>query len=92
MAEYRRALDIEPDTIDARYRMAVLLASQGQAEEAIRHLQRVLELQPGHAEAHNMLGAVLEGRDDLTRQRRIIGGRYSFGRIMFGRAATWAGC
>ncbi len=51
IAEYREALRLKEDFVDARVNLAASLAMQGQLDEAMTHLRRVLELDPAHAEA-----------------------------------------
>lgn len=42
-----RALEIDPDHADAHFQAGRALASHGRNEEALRHLNRALELAPG---------------------------------------------
>ncbi len=52
LAEYRKAIDLEPNRFQARNNVANLLASMGLREEAFREYQEALRLNPGAAVAH----------------------------------------
>jgi tetratricopeptide (TPR) repeat protein len=71
--QYHRALELEPDYVDAHHNLAVALASQGELLEAIRHYRRALELQPERADAHHNLGIALAAqgqREEAIRHYR----------------------
>jgi protein O-mannosyl-transferase len=57
-----------PEAFLAHNNLAVILRARGQLDEAIFHLQKTLEIQPGFAEAHNNLGNALRqrGQTDLA--------------------------
>ena len=57
---YRRALEMEPDHVDARINLGRLQHEDGQLEEARRQYERALESVPGHPTAAYNLGVVLE--------------------------------
>ena len=59
IAEYRRALDHNPNHLEALTNLGVALASQGRMDEAARHFQRVLAVDPENADAHANLGLAL---------------------------------
>jgi protein O-mannosyl-transferase len=52
LAEYRKAIEIEPNRFQARNNVANLLASMGLRDEAYREYQEALRLNPGAAVAH----------------------------------------
>jgi tetratricopeptide (TPR) repeat protein len=52
LAEYRKAIAIEPNRFQARNNVANLLASMGQRDEAYREYQEALRLNPDAAVAH----------------------------------------
>ena len=62
---YRRALEAEPDHVDARINLGRLQHEEGQLEEARRQYERALEFAPGHPTAAYNLGVVLEDLDDI---------------------------
>jgi len=59
LAEYRKAIDIEPDRFQARNNVANLLASMGLRDEAYREYQEALRLNPGAAVTHINLATLL---------------------------------
>ena len=62
---YRSALDTEPNNADLRLYLAKYLIEHGNAPEAIRHVERILESQTQHFEALILLG------DAYRAQRRF---------------------
>ncbi|MFH1861688.1 MAG: tetratricopeptide repeat protein [bacterium] len=59
---FERALDQLPENADLRYDFAVCLGRAGLVAEAFDQLQKVLELNPGHAPAGLMLRRLSAGR------------------------------
>ncbi|HKY59549.1 MAG TPA: tetratricopeptide repeat protein [Gemmatimonadota bacterium] len=62
---YRRALELEPDHVDARINLGRLQHEDGQLEEARRQYERALESAPGHPTAAYNLGVVLEDMGEI---------------------------
>ncbi len=65
--------NIQPEAVSSPeelYREAVSLANAGNAGEAIRQLEAVLEQDNDHALAHNDLGVLYQQQGDLQRSRR----------------------
>lgn len=60
-AEYRLALDRDPNHPDALNNLGVVLASQGQLNQAVPHFERLVAIDPDNADAHANLGVVLLG-------------------------------
>jgi TolB-like protein/Flp pilus assembly protein TadD len=58
IALLRRAVEIDPLSIRAHYRLGLRLTEAGHLQEAEESLQTVLELQPGRLAAHMMLGLI----------------------------------
>lgn len=59
LKEIQCQLESEPESIDLRFRRAVLLAQMGQLAEAADDFFRVLQSNPSHREALNNFGSVL---------------------------------
>jgi protein O-mannosyl-transferase len=59
IAQYRTALEIKPDYVEARNNLGVALARNGELDEAIAQYRKILETKPDYAEARNNLGIVL---------------------------------
>ena len=52
-AEYRRALDHNPNHLGALNNLGVALATQGRMDEATRHFERLVAVDPDDADAHS---------------------------------------
>jgi Flp pilus assembly protein TadD len=59
VAEWTRALELNPSEAAAHYNLGVALTGAGRAEEAMAQYSRALELSPEYPEAHTNLGAAL---------------------------------
>jgi tetratricopeptide (TPR) repeat protein len=66
--EYRRALDRDPDDLDARGNLAAVLVRTGKLAQASREFVRLLESDPDNAVVHTNYGVLLLrlGREDLA--------------------------
>jgi tetratricopeptide (TPR) repeat protein len=56
--EYRILLEFQPDNIEARNKLAMVLYRLDKLDEALAELQRVLELEPDNFDALDTLGLV----------------------------------
>ena len=71
--EFRKALDLGPDFVDIRLRLAQALRDQGHQEDAVAEFRRILEDNPGYVSARIHLGVTLYslGRlDEATHEWR----------------------
>lgn len=68
-AAYRRALELAPDMISARYNLALLLIESERPKAALAELRRVVDVEPGNAWAHYQIGVVL---DAAGSERRAV--------------------
>jgi tetratricopeptide (TPR) repeat protein len=59
MAQYRKALELNPVYTEAHNNLGETLAGRGAAEEAISHFEKAVQLDPKHAVAQANLGAAL---------------------------------
>ena len=59
IAQYQKALEINPNDAEAHYNLGIALLQKGQVDEAMVQFQKALEINPNYAEAHNNLGLVL---------------------------------
>ena len=66
IAQYEKALEIEPDFALAHSNLGNALARRGDVDAAIAHLQKALEIDPDLAIAHNNLGNALVHRGDVN--------------------------
>jgi tetratricopeptide (TPR) repeat protein len=60
-ADYRRALEIDPDYGEANTNFGHLLYTRGRAAESLPYLRRAIAIRPGLIPAHVDLGAALSG-------------------------------
>ncbi|HEX3129189.1 MAG TPA: tetratricopeptide repeat protein [Thermoanaerobaculia bacterium] len=63
-AEFRKAVEAQPDSVPARINLAAALAEAGDRKGAVEQLREALRLAPGNATAHFNLGTLmaLEGQ------------------------------
>ncbi len=66
---YRQLVNLSPQDITARLRLANALIATGRHDEAIAQLSRILESQPEHAAALRALGNAYQRKGDLDRAR-----------------------
>ena len=59
VAQYRRAVKLEPNYELAHYNLGLVLAGREQVEEAIAQFQKALEIKPDHVAALNNLAWIL---------------------------------
>lgn len=57
---YRRALELDPARLSARFNLGLLLQQRSELRKALRQYREVIEQQPRHAWAHFQSGSVLE--------------------------------
>ena len=69
-AAYERALDRDPNHLEARTNLAAVLTRQGKLDQASRELIRVLEMDPDNPGAHTNLGLVLAQQGHADRAAR----------------------
>jgi tetratricopeptide (TPR) repeat protein len=65
LAEYGKALEIQPDDPDARNDLGLALFRNGQTDEAIAQYRRALEIKPGDHAAHYNLGLAFFKKGEL---------------------------
>ncbi|KAJ8598503.1 hypothetical protein CTAYLR_001371 [Chrysophaeum taylorii] len=66
-AHLKRAIELAPDFVDARFNYATLLQDLGRVDEAERTYEKVLELAPEHENARLNLANVYFGRGETSR-------------------------
>jgi tetratricopeptide (TPR) repeat protein len=69
MADYRKALELDPDLVPVRLRVAEMLMEDKQAPEALPHLERLIRQEPDNPQVKGRLGMcrLLQGRTDEAR-------------------------
>src|SRR5574341_1399329 len=59
IAEYREAIRLQPDLVDAHYNLGLALTATGDQTGAIAAYRSAVQLKPGFAAAHHALGVAL---------------------------------
>jgi Flp pilus assembly protein TadD len=81
--EYREALALSPEYLEARLNLGMLLMRAGKLSEAESEFTRAVQLMPGSAQAHNCLGIIRQ------RQNRKPEALASFKQAVQCDAADW---
>jgi Tfp pilus assembly protein PilF len=72
IAEWKKALDLDPGSVKAHNNLGAVLLREGKADEAIKHFQKALDVDPQLDEAHNNLGLALWEKGRLDEAIRHI--------------------
>lgn len=56
-AAYRRALELDPDMVDAHHGLGSVLCGMGEVREGLEHFFRAVALAPDNAAVHNDIGS-----------------------------------
>jgi tetratricopeptide (TPR) repeat protein len=97
IAEWKHALELNPDDPGGQMNLGLALAGTGKLGEAIAHYQKAVQANPEYAEAHNNLGVALAGTGKLDEaiehyQRALqIDPEYAAAHNNFGLALAAAG-
>jgi tetratricopeptide (TPR) repeat protein len=97
VSHYRRAIELDPNYVQAYNNLGVALARQGKLDEAVLQYSRATELKPDHFEAFNNWGVALSraGRfdDAATRFERALAIRsdYADAQVNWGNALVRQG-
>ncbi|HVI78022.1 MAG TPA: tetratricopeptide repeat protein, partial [Candidatus Acidoferrum sp.] len=59
IANFRKAIELEPDDSTTHYNLGLALKYKGDTPEALKELQMAIKLRPKWAEAHQALGSLL---------------------------------
>jgi tetratricopeptide (TPR) repeat protein len=77
--EYRRALELKPDYVEAHNNLGNVLVRQGHLDEAVAQYRQALKFNPAHPQAHNNLGAIFasQGRiiEAIEQYRQAVASR-----------------
>ena len=65
IAEWKKALELNPEDAKARTNLGHVLVRAGKSGEAIEQYRKALEFNPEYTEAHNNLGVALAARGQL---------------------------
>ena len=75
IADYTKAIDINPSCADACFARANILRDMGSFEKAIADYTRVVEIRPKDADAHNNRAWAYYSAGDPLRAWRMLGKR-----------------
>lgn len=67
VAEYRKAISLDPGRAEPHNHLGVLHLSKGRVEEAISHLNKAISLNPNDGEPHYNLAMAYYRKKDLRR-------------------------
>ena len=62
---FRKAIELNPNYLEAINNIGIVLQKQGKLEDAIKAYQRALKIKPDHANTHNNMGVVLQEQGKL---------------------------
>ena len=60
IAEFKAAIDSNPNDVENRVKLAVVLTEQGESDSAIAHLEDAIRINPNYADAYYQLGCILD--------------------------------
>jgi tetratricopeptide (TPR) repeat protein len=60
LALIKKAVEIDPNCLEARFHLGRILKEEGEAEEAVEHLEAAVRLDPQFVEGHRNLGVALQ--------------------------------
>ena len=63
LANYLKALEINPNYSDAQYNLGILYEKEDQTDKAIERYRRAIQIDPGFVKAYNNLGVILLKQD-----------------------------
>jgi protein O-mannosyl-transferase len=66
MAHFQRALEIQPNNVEAIVNLGLAYSQIGRLNEAMAEYRRALELEPNNAETHDKLGGILLRQGQLN--------------------------
>ena len=96
IAQFRKALEMEPHDADAHYKLGIALIGSGRLEEAIEQYRKALKLNPDKAEARNNLGTALLGcgrlDDAVAQYRRALQIKPDYADAHYNLGLALAGC
>ncbi len=71
IALLQQALEMDPDLISGHMFLGRIAVDVGDAASAMQHLERVLELEPSHVDAFDLLARLLEANQDWQNLERV---------------------
>ena len=72
IAEYNRALELEPANADAYFWRGAAYERTGELDRALADFRQAIALDPDHVKAYDMLGRVLQDRNEFAASVRYL--------------------
>jgi tetratricopeptide (TPR) repeat protein len=75
LQHYSRAVQLQPELVDAQIALGKILNQMHQPQEAVKHLLAAIQLDPGNSSAHYQLSQSyrsLNQRDDASREMKTF--------------------
>jgi tetratricopeptide (TPR) repeat protein len=95
VADFRKALSLDPRYVEAHNYLGTALYAQGNTEEGLAHLRSAIEINPSFEHAYNNIGSILakEGRvvEAMESYRRAIAANPYLGDAYFNLGNLMAG-
>ena len=72
MNEFQSALDMEPNSVDTNYNLAIVYGQMKEMALAEKYLRRALEIKEDHVSAVASLAVILSDSNDTARQEEAL--------------------
>jgi predicted Zn-dependent protease len=72
LKDFRRAVELDPDLVEARLQLVELLLEKNEPDEALPHLQRLSRQFPDRADVQSLLGQCRFLRGESAEARRLL--------------------
>ena len=59
ITQFKAAIDSNPNDVESRVKLAVVLTEQGESDSAIAHLEDAIKINPNYADAYYELGYIM---------------------------------
>jgi len=66
-AQFRKALEVDPDNLDAQFGLANCLKEQGRLDEAISEYEKTIALNEKDPRSYSQLGLIYEAKQDMAK-------------------------
>jgi len=81
-AEYEKAVELDPDNVDARYQLGAVLSAQNDHRGALNQFARVVELDPNYRNAYDGMGKTYVAQRDFSALSELAATMLESGRFV----------